>query len=939
MLGDVVRANRRRLGLSQEDLADRAGLSVRGIRKIEAHRTGRPRPATVRLLADAFELAGAERDLFCQAALGVDPAPATSSRVAQPPPSELVGRDDELAALEVASAAAAAGRFHMMWIRGEAGAGKSTLSRAIAARLTQRGWHTAFGASPEVDGVPSAWAWADVVRGLLPGATLDGAGDDLVERLRPFIVGDTGAADWPAPARFWLARTVVAVLGRQAGPRPLLVVLDDVHRAGDGTLQILRYAATELAEHPVLVLATLRPTETSPLLSSVVAALAGPRSGTLDLTGLSETDVGQLLSERLGRHVAPEHVRLITARTGGNPLFVGETARLIADQGIGAATELVPSGVIEVLRRRLADVPSQAQAVLRTAAVFGIEVEVEAILSVDPTAAEATLDGLDLAVRAGLLTEPAPGMVRFSHVLIRDTIYQGLSGVRRVSLHAQALRALRRSRPTAVVALAHHALASATTATARSAATQAAEAALSALGASGYGQATTLLTGAIEVLSRPLERLAGDDELRLDLLCTLVSAQGHAGNVRAARESRDQAIGVALRLGDHRSLARAYTAYDAPTLWTHREYQALDHTLVDGIETTLATVVGASPATRCRLLATLANEIEATDPDRTDQASGEAVEIAAGLDDPVLLCRALNARYRYIATLGPDRWSDLDDIGEQQLRVATSNGLNAYQTQAHHIISMARLARNDLDGAQAHLDRALEHATSGQLGLALGIIAMFKGLRELIAGRFDAAERTYAPVIAQLRQIGSPNIDEVDLLIRFCIEHARPAPGNQQRLTALARQARSVHERFGTAVAEPYTRLLIAAGHLDEARTVWRPETAIPHDHYWFRWTALRAENAVRLHDPATAATCYRQLLPWRGHLPGLLHAHVALGPIDHVLGELAAALGRPADAARHYSDAVRVADAIGAAHWASRAQQALDSQQADRAHDARAVS
>ncbi|GIF22917.1 pimeloyl-ACP methyl ester carboxylesterase/DNA-binding XRE family transcriptional regulator [Actinoplanes tereljensis] len=81
MLGDVVRGYRQTLGWSQEDLADRTGVSVRGIRKIEARETGIPRPATVRLLADAFALRGDERDRFCQTALT---APA------DPQPSELV---------------------------------------------------------------------------------------------------------------------------------------------------------------------------------------------------------------------------------------------------------------------------------------------------------------------------------------------------------------------------------------------------------------------------------------------------------------------------------------------------------------------------------------------------------------------------------------------------------------------------------------------------------------------------------------------------------------------------------------------------------------------------------------------------------------------------------------------------------------------------------
>jgi transcriptional regulator with XRE-family HTH domain len=67
MSGEIVRVHRRRLGLTQEELADKTGLSVRSIGNLEAGRIVAPRPATVRLLADAFGLAGADRDRFCHA--------------------------------------------------------------------------------------------------------------------------------------------------------------------------------------------------------------------------------------------------------------------------------------------------------------------------------------------------------------------------------------------------------------------------------------------------------------------------------------------------------------------------------------------------------------------------------------------------------------------------------------------------------------------------------------------------------------------------------------------------------------------------------------------------------------------------------------------------------------------------------------------------------
>jgi DNA-binding protein YbaB len=64
VFGELVRTHRRNAGLSQEALAARAGVGVRGLRKIETRQVCSPRPATVRLLADALGLVGSERERF-----------------------------------------------------------------------------------------------------------------------------------------------------------------------------------------------------------------------------------------------------------------------------------------------------------------------------------------------------------------------------------------------------------------------------------------------------------------------------------------------------------------------------------------------------------------------------------------------------------------------------------------------------------------------------------------------------------------------------------------------------------------------------------------------------------------------------------------------------------------------------------------------------------
>jgi tetratricopeptide (TPR) repeat protein/transcriptional regulator with XRE-family HTH domain len=148
VFGDTVRANRQRLGMTQEELADQTGVSVRGISDIEIGRTARPRQSTVRLLADAFGLTDTSRDRFVRSALAGEPSPPTEQEQGQvrPVPAQLpadvfafAGRDDELAELD-ALLAAGADRTAMVIaaMSGTAGVGKTALAVHWAHRVRSR---------------------------------------------------------------------------------------------------------------------------------------------------------------------------------------------------------------------------------------------------------------------------------------------------------------------------------------------------------------------------------------------------------------------------------------------------------------------------------------------------------------------------------------------------------------------------------------------------------------------------------------------------------------------------------------------------------------------------------------------------------------------------------------------------------------------------------
>ncbi|MEU6415047.1 BTAD domain-containing putative transcriptional regulator [Microbispora sp. NPDC046933] len=927
------------------------GRHAEVVPELERHLTAHPlRENAVRLLALAYYRAGRQgealavlrrtRDLLADQ-LGVDPGPALRAVETdilgqaasldvppavrapvvrapvvpapaptpdpepepEPEPVRMVGRTAELSRLAAAAEQARAG-FRIAWLGGEAGSGKSTLADALVRRLAAGGWQTVVGRCPETTGgVPPAWAWSEVLRDLSATCPPE---PGTAARLAPLLT------DHAAPVgQFWLARAAGDYL--EGVPGPLLIVLEDVHRADEETLQLLRHLAGRLARTSVLVLLTHRPAEAGDDLTATGAALAVQAAENITLGGLGEREVARLLADRSGTEVDEATVRTVTERTGGNPLFVTETARLLAVDGPSAAHAL-PPGVRDLIRRRLARLPATAQTTLRNAAVLGREADADVLIAMPGADEETVLDGLEAGVLSGLLEEPRPGRVRFAHVLVRETLYEDIPRLRRTRMHGKVLAALERVRPGDVGALGHHALAAATTATARTAAEYAARAAGQATALYAHREAAALLEGALGALDL-LSEGASDAprDVRLDLLCRLVSAQAHAGDVITAVGNRTKALATARQMGDRGAVARAVSSLDAPVIWTIQPGRALDADLAAAIEESLPAEAG---KLRCRMLVALCHTLEGHDPERIEAASAEALAIADGLGDLRLRCMALNARYWVCLT--PDRRDDLETLGHDLLAASAAAGLLGYQTLGHFSLLMVALSRNDWTTARRHADQAMKLSTSGQLGLALGILAFLDALHLLVRGEFERAESVYTQLGERLARTGDANGAIVGTVGRFVVKLAAG------RIHESVEELAALWERQPQDLCELYTRALVGAGRLEEARVVWSPGRLPRRDYYWLVLMALRADNAIALGHRAAAEECYRLLLSSDGELAGLHSGSVTLGPVARTLGDLAVFLGRSGDAEAHYLRAAEVARQVGSPHWEEAARRAL---------------
>ncbi|ONH29545.1 transcriptional regulator [Pseudofrankia asymbiotica] len=338
---------------------------------------------------------------------------------------DLVGRGREVAALESVLAEAIVGAGRWAVLTGPAGIGKSRLAEEAAG-----GWQRAGGVVSRVgcpdDVVPPWWPLRQLLRDL--GAEPD----DL---LTPPAGVDADAA------RFVVYDRVAGALAEAARAKPLLVVAEDVHWADPASLRLLTHLAGAAAFPGLAVVATARDVSGNPELDRLLAAVSRRHgSRRLAVPPLTESEVTELAGRVSGQAIDTAEAAELTERTGGNPFFVCEYARLPAEE---RASGQVPVAVRSVLGQRLAGLDPAVTQVLRAAAVIGDTLDIDLLGRVTRLGRDDLADLLDEAADEHVIVQAAgTGRYMFAHALLRDEVVAGISGLRRQRLHLRVAEAL-----------------------------------------------------------------------------------------------------------------------------------------------------------------------------------------------------------------------------------------------------------------------------------------------------------------------------------------------------------------------------------------------------------------------------------------------------------------------------------------------------------------
>ena len=380
------------------------------------------------------------------------------------------GRTKEAELILGAWASATAGATPLVLISGEPGIGKTRLAAQVATAVLDKGGTVLAGRCDELVGAPYQ-PFGEALRQQAgrPGGT-DRLGPAAAEltRLFPELVAVVPGLPEPLAAgpeaeRLRLFDAVRGWLADLTSESAALLVLDDLHWADAGTLLLLRHVIATDRVPGLLVVGTYRDTDvdrTTPL-SGMLGELRRRSDVTrVVLEGLDPTEVSDLMSRAAGHELEEDGQSLalaVQAETGGNPFFIGEVLRHLAESGAivysagrwaaarAGDEQLLPEGIKDVVGRRLSALPDVTQSSLATAAVIGVDFDLDVLSAVSGMAEEELIDCLEAALSAHLLVETGVGRYRFSHALVRSTLHGELSTTRRARLHrvvAETLEAL-----------------------------------------------------------------------------------------------------------------------------------------------------------------------------------------------------------------------------------------------------------------------------------------------------------------------------------------------------------------------------------------------------------------------------------------------------------------------------------------------------------------
>ncbi len=417
------------------------------------------------------------------ASLEKDTSPYIPTRPAPPPIIRdltrlpLVGREEETRLLLAALQAAAYGHNHLFLIEGEAGVGKSRLVARLAAEAGWRDIPVGLGQARPMAAARPYYLLTDALHNLLTPLRIG----QLVELVEPYHLSALSfllpqplpglPSLPPLPLERERERLNTALARCLEALAPLVLVLEDLHWADEATLAALASLPSRL-KGGVLLAVTFRSGEAyeRPAVREVLEMME--REAPWRRIALSPLDIAQttlLLQRALGLYTQVEPLaRRLWTETGGNPLLLIETLKVLLDEGFLTLQESgewqlpdpaqpwpPPASLREIVAERLGRLSPAERRVLEAVAILegrGVLSILSRLLETDPASLSHLMRSL---LRKGFLQE-REAWYAFEHTRMQEIVYRSITPARRRNLHRRAAEVLEALHPEQTEALVYH---------------------------------------------------------------------------------------------------------------------------------------------------------------------------------------------------------------------------------------------------------------------------------------------------------------------------------------------------------------------------------------------------------------------------------------------------------------------------------------------------
>jgi DNA-binding SARP family transcriptional activator len=896
-----------------------------------------PTPALVRLEASIVtgELAVAPDQLVVATPrpTAMDTRPRRDDRS-----PTFVGRTDELAALDAAWASVRAGERHTVLLHGDPGAGKTTLAEQAAEAAARDGAVVLWGSFDEemllpfqgfVEAVRQLWAQEAQERREQPEWS-------ALEHILPAVAPTARTAATGHGAgeleRYRVLSAIEILLDQAAAIRPVVLVLDDLHWADAPSLVLLKQLARSRSAAPLLIIGTYRDTELHeehPLLAALASLHRARSVADLGVGSLQLGDIAELVEARLGtgETEAEAIANAVIARTDGHALFSEALVEAMADPRLDPVSRQaldVPTTVHQFVASSVSRLSRPARTMLAVGAACGTLFELATALRATNLDEDAAIDGLEECTRTRFLAETdTAGVVRFTHGLVRDVVYQGLPHLRRAHLHqavADAIDARYAGDASRSAEIARHlGLAPAERDNLRRRLDHARAAGTDSMRRVAYEAAAEQFLDALAAH----HKLDGEPEEGAELRILAAQPLVFTGEAARATELCHEALGLARVLGDPMLLARAALVLEEAS-WTGYGFaapataSAIERVLRDAVAATEGIDTPRMVELRGQLLARLPRvQHFGTSPQDRLPAAEASLQIAEAIGSPQLRGAALEGM-RW-ALWGDGDVERLADVSERILDEARLAGDRALEVRANVWRYLSRLDLGDLAGVHESISALRALGTALPEPLALWYPEVAETTLALLAGRVDDAE------IAAMTALGVARRFELTWAVESFGIQLQQIRREQGRLAELEDATRAV---AATHQGEPVWQLAVAdldlqLGRRDAARSQLAEVVGVigdlPRDLTWLAAVALAAELCADVADESSAAVIYPLLLPHADRIVVIGPGVACLGSAARQAGALASLLGLGEAAAALFDLAEERNLALGATPWLAR--------------------